>query len=414
MIERMTPGTARSPFLPADVAPTRRPVELARQLPARAFLDPEVHAWEQEAWFARDWICVGREGDVAAPGEYALADLAGERLVLIRGRDGVLRAFHNMCRHRGATLLEEERGRLPRVQCPYHAWTYGLDGRLSRAPHTEQLPDFDLAGEGLVPVRCAAWQGFVFVSLAADGPGLLETLADLPVRLAHLDLATPRPVRRIDYEVAADWKAVAQNYSECLHCPGVHPQLNRITPYDVGENFSSQGPWAGGYMCLADGFETLSEDGQARGRPHLGGWSAGDEGRAYYLLIWPNLLLSVLPDYLMTHQVWPVAAGRSRVRCTWYFPAEALARDGFDPAGVIGFWDLTNRQDWHVCELVQQGMSSRAYVPGRYTLMEDMVHAFDLMVADRYAADGIVSHFEPRHDKWSEPRRVRTAAARSR
>ncbi|HEX5466429.1 MAG TPA: aromatic ring-hydroxylating dioxygenase subunit alpha [Candidatus Limnocylindrales bacterium] len=394
-----------SPFTAAQMAATRQPVDQARQLPARAFVDPAVFAWEQEAWFARDWICVGRADAAADPGTYMLAEVAGERLVLIRGRDAVLRAFHNVCRHRGATLLEAETGRLPRIQCPYHAWTYGLDGRLSGAPHTERLVGFEPQEEGLVPVRCATWQGFAFVSLAAQGPSLEESLADLPAHLEHLDLAGLRCVRRIDYEVAADWKVVAQNYSECLHCPGVHPQLNRITPYDVGQNFVSAGPWAGGFMCLAAGFETLSSDGLRHGRPALPGWSAADEGQAYYLAVWPNLLLSVLPDYAMTHQVWPLAAGRSRVRCEWLFPVQAVARPDFDPSAVIDFWDLTNRQDWHVCELVQQGLGSRAYVPGRYTLMEDMVHAFDLLLADRYAADGRRTRFAPRADKWIARRR---------
>ena len=404
------PGS-RSPFSAAEVAATRRPVDEARQLPARAFLDPAVFAWEQESWFGRDWLCVGRASDVAGPGEYALAEAAGERLILLRGADEVVRAFHNVCRHRGATLLEGEGGRLPRIQCPYHAWTYGLDGRLTRAPHTEHLKGFEPEAEGLVPVRCRVWQGFLFVSLDPAEPAFDEALGDLPDHVDHLELAGLQRVRRIDYDVAADWKAVAENYSECLHCPGVHPQLNRITPYDVGENFVARGPWAGGYMCLAPGFETLATDGLLHGRPPLPGWSEADAGRATYLVLWPNLLLSVLPDYVMTHQVWPLAAGRSLVRCEWLFPSGTVARPDFDPSGVIDFWDLTNRQDWHVCELVQQGMASRSYRPGRYTLMEDMVHAFDLMVADRYAGDGRTTRFPPRADKWSARRRARLVAA---
>ena len=399
-----------SPFSPADVAATRRPVDEARQLPARAFVDPAVFAWEQEAWFGRDWLCVGRASDAAVAGEYFLAEAAGERLIVLRGQDGGLRAFHNVCRHRGATILEAEAGRVPRLQCSYHAWVYDLEGRLSRAPHTERLQGFELDAEGLVPARCGIWQGFVFVSLDPDGSALDQALGDLPGHVGHLDLAGLRRARRIDYTVAADWKAVAENYSECLHCPGVHPQLNRITPYDVGENFVAHGSWAGGYMCLAPGFETLATDGRSHGRPPLPGWSGSDAGRAYYLLLWPNLLLSILPDYVMTHQVWPLAAGRSLVRCEWLFPPEAMAQPDFDPGGVVDFWDLTNRQDWHVCELVQQGMSSRSYRPGRYTLMEDMVHAFDLMVADRYAADGGASRFPPRADKWSGRSRARSVS----
>jgi Rieske 2Fe-2S family protein len=132
----------------------------------------------------------------------------------------------------------------------------------------------------------------------------------------------------------------------------------------------------------------------------LPGLSAEDERRIYYFVLWPNLLLSLHPDYVMTHQVWPIDAERSRVVCEWLFHPETMARPDFDPTDAIDFWDLTNRQDWRVCELQQQGTRSRAYVPGRYSLMEDMVHAFDLMAADRYAGDGVTSRFGPRHDKW--------------
>jgi Rieske 2Fe-2S family protein len=128
-----------------------------------------------------------------------------------------------------------------------------------------------------------------------------------------------------------------------------------------------------------------------------------DERRIYYFLVWPNLLLSLHPDYLMTHQVWPVEPGRSRVICEWSFHPDTMARPDFDPSDAVDFWDLTNRQDWQVCELQQRGTASPAYTPGRYALMEDMVHAFDVMLADGYAQDGVVTRFKPRHDKWPKP-----------
>jgi Rieske 2Fe-2S family protein len=261
--------------------------------------------------------------------------------------------------------------------------------------------DFDPADNGLVPARVETWQGFVFLNLDPSAPPLQESFVDLPDRLGRFDLARLRRVRRIDYDVAANWKVIGDNYSECYHCPGVHPQLNHLTPYDVGENFTSEGPWAGGWMQLAEGFETMSVDGLAGGRAPIRGWSAEQDGRrVYYFVVWPNILVSLFPDYLMTHQVWPVEPGRSLVRCEWFFDPDAIARPDFDPSGPVDFWDLTNRQDWHVCELVQQGTGSRAYRPGRYSYMEDMVHAFDLMLADRYANDDVLTRFEPRHDKW--------------
>jgi glycine betaine catabolism A len=399
-------NTSRSPVSAADVAAVRRPVEEAHLLPPHVFHDPEVYAWEQEAWFARTWVCVGREEDVAEPGTYFLARVAGESVIVVRGRDDELRALTNVCRHRGATIVDEPQGRLVRLQCPYHAWIYDVDGSLRRAPHTEAISDFDPAAYSLHGVRAETWQGFVFVNLSSEGPGLMEQLADLPAHVARYPIASLRRARRIEYEVAANWKVIAENYSECYHCPGVHPQLNRLSPYDRGQNLESSGPWAGGWMELIDAADTMSVDGATHGRPPLSGLDDEDSRRIYYFVIWPNLLLSLHPDYVMTHQVWPIDAERSRVICEWHFEPATMSRPDFDPSDAVEFWDLTNRQDWAVCERQQEGTRSRTYVPGRYSLMEDMVHAFDVMVADRYADDGVTTRFAPRHDKWSDRRRT--------
>jgi Rieske 2Fe-2S family protein len=397
-----------SPVSAAEVAQVRRPLVQASLLPARVFHDPAVFDYEMAAWFARTWVCVGRAADVAEPGTYAVVEVAGESVALVRGRDAVLRAFSNVCRHRGSTLLDPPAAmdRIVRIQCPYHAWIYDLDGQLLRAPHTEPIEQFEASDHGLLPVAVETWQGFVFVNLAPVHESLAAQLADLPDNLPEHPIANLRRGRRIAYDVNANWKVVAENYSECYHCPGVHPQLNRLTPYDQGRNFESTGPWAGGWMELVDAADTMSTDGQRHGRPALAGLEAEQQRRIYYYVIWPNLLLSLHPDYVMTHQVWPIDAERSRVVCEWLFEPATIARPDFDPSDAIDFWDLTNRQDWAVCERQQAGTRSRAYQPGRYSLMEDMVHAFDLMVADRYANDGSVTRFEPRHDKWrAAPRR---------
>ncbi|HYI22887.1 MAG TPA: aromatic ring-hydroxylating dioxygenase subunit alpha [Candidatus Limnocylindrales bacterium] len=401
----------RSPLSAADVAATRQPVDRASLLPPRAFHDPEVFAFEQQAWFARTWLCVGREEDVPMPGTYVLVDIAGEGVIVVRDRDGSVRAFHNVCRHRGSTLLDppvgDGPGRVVRIQCPYHAWIYGLDGALQRAPHTEELVDFAADDNGLVPVAVDAWQGFLFVNLDPDARPLLGYLNDLPAAVGSHPIGDLRRARRIEYHVDANWKVIGENYSECYHCPGVHPQLNRLSPYDRGMNLESAGPWAGGWMELIEEAATMSTDGGSHGRPPLRGITGDNARRVYYFVVWPNLLLSLHPDYVMTHQVWPVDAERSRVVCEWLFDPEQMALPDFDPSDAIDFWDLTNRQDWAVCERQQTGTRSNAYVPGRYSLMEDMVHAFDLMIADGYAQDGVVTRFEPRHDKWSTaPRRA--------
>lgn len=380
-----------SPVSAAEVASVRQPTNRANLLPPRVFHDPAVLAYEQEAWFAREWVCVGREEDAGRRGAYFLAQVAGENLIVIRGDDGVLRGFYNVCRHRGATLVEEPCGELVRFQCPYHAWIYDLKGALRPPRHTELLEDFDPVGWGLVPVRLETWQGYVFVDLSGEAPLLLEVLGDLSRHFARFDLAGLRRARRIEYDVAANWKGIIENYEECYHCPGVHPQLNRITPYNLGEYLPGEGPWLGSWMEVVGDFETLSIDGGAHGRPPIAGMQADDLKRVYYFVLWPNMLISLHPDYLMTHWVWPIEPGRTRVVCEWSFDPQTMARPDFDPSDAVDFWDLTNRQDWHVCELQQVGTGSRAYTAGRYSGIEGSVHGFDLLVADRYAGDGRVT-----------------------
>ena len=383
-----------SPVSAEEVAAVRQPTVRAQLLPPRVYHDPAVLAYEREAWFAGGWVCVGREEDALAKGEYFLTQVTGESLIIARGEDGELRAFYNVCRHRGATLVEEPCGKLVRFQCPYHAWIYDLQGRLRPPRHTELLEDFDPAEWGLVPARLATWQGYVFVDISGEAPPLLDHLGDLPGHFERYDLAGLRRAERIEYDVAANWKAIAENYEECYHCPGVHPQLNRITPYNLGEWLPGDGPWMGSWMPVVGEFETLSLDGGRHGRPPIAGMRPEDMKRVYYFVLWPNLLISLHPDYLMTHWIWPAEPGRTRIVCEWSFDPATMARSDFDPSDAVGFWDLTNRQDWHVCELQQAGTRSRAYTPGRYSGIEGSVHGFDLMVADRYANDDMVTRVQ--------------------
>ncbi|MBA3414993.1 MAG: aromatic ring-hydroxylating dioxygenase subunit alpha [Chloroflexia bacterium] len=380
-----------SPVTAAEVSATRQPTRRAHLLPPRVFHDPDILAYEQEAWFAGGWVSVGREEDALTPGQFFLTTVAGESLVVVRGNDGELRAFFNVCRHRGATLVEDACGTTPRFQCPYHAWIFDLEGRLKTPRHTELLEGFDPAEWGLVPCRLGTWQGTVYLDLSNEAPPLTEFLGDLVPGLARFDLGSLRRTRRIDYDVAANWKAIIENYLECYHCPGVHPQLNKITPYNLGAYLPWSGPFSGSYMEVLPEYETLSLTGDAAGRPMIPGMLAEDEHRVYYFGMWPNQLLSLHPDYLMLHWLTPLETGRTLVRCEWYFDPTEMAKPDFDPSDAIDFWDMTNRQDWHVCELQQRGTKSRAYTPGRYSAIESSVQGFDLMVADRYANDGIVT-----------------------
>jgi Rieske 2Fe-2S family protein len=381
-----------APLTPEEIAAVRKPYRAASLLPGRAYHDAAIHEFERKRWLSDDWILVGREEDAEAPGAYFLAEVVDEPLIVVRARDGILRGFYNVCRHRGTAVVEEPCGKAVRFQCPYHAWIYDLDGSLIRAKHTDDLDDFSLAEFGLAGVRLATWQGFVFVNLDAEAPELLDWLGDLPGHLSRFDFSALRVAHVVTYEVDANWKFVAENYSECYHCPGIHPQLNRLTPYDLGGDYAPDGPWQGGWMELVDSAETMALDGGHRaGRPAMAGITELDDRRIYYYLLWPTTFLSIHPDYLLVHRLEPAGPGHTRIVCQWLFEPSTIEAPDFDPSDAIGFWDLTNRQDWHVCELQQLGTRSRSWVAGRYSNQEPSVHAFDLMAVDRYADDGIES-----------------------
>jgi Rieske 2Fe-2S family protein len=387
-----------------ELASIRRPFLGARLLPRRAYHDAAIYEWERENFFRADWVIVGRGNEAPDAGTYFVTELDGESIIVVRGRDGELRAFYNVCRHRGTAVVEEPCGNAVRFQCPYHAWIYDLDGTLVRAKHTEDLDDFSLAEYSLAPIRLETWQGFVFLNLNPRAEPLADQLGDLVDHVARFDFGALRPARTIEYDVAANWKFIAENYSECYHCPGLHPQLNRLTPYDLGVEYETNGAWQGGWMEFSEGVETMALDGgqgSRRGRPAMAGMTAQDERRVDYLVVWPTAFLSVHPDYLLVHRLIPDGPARTKVICELLFEPDTMARPEFDPSDAIAFWDLTNTQDWHVCELQQRGTRSRSWVAGRYSNQEESVHAFDLMVADRYAQDGRQTRFAPRNDKWS-------------
>jgi Rieske 2Fe-2S family protein len=376
--------TVTNPALPlhaADLERTCVALERARMLPGAAFTEAGVLEWERANFFRRGWICAGHISQVAERGRYLTCDAGGENVLVVGDDDGLPRAFLNTCRHRGARLVEEPEGTLRRLQCPYHAWGYGFDGSLRSAPFTEGLENFDPACFALHEVRLAVVEGLVLLDLSGEAPPPQAHIGDLAHQLARYKLPELRRGARIVYDVAANWKAIAENYSECLHCPGVHPELNRLSHYLSGETIEGAGLWCGGSMTLAEGVETMAVDGGGHGRKPIDGV---DLREILYFLIFPNSLVSLHPDYVMLHTLWPRAADRTEVVCEWYFEPDALAAPGFDPSDAVDFWDQVNREDWHVCSLTQQGMASRAFVPGRYTTQEGDVHAFDTMVAERY------------------------------
>jgi Rieske 2Fe-2S family protein len=382
----MSPPARALPALdPDDVARTCRPLEEAHMLPRAAFTDPGVLEWELEELFRGGWLCAGHAEQVGERGRYLTCEIGGESILVIGDEDGLAHAFHNTCRHRGARVVDAPEGRVGRLQCPYHAWSYRMDGSLARAPHTDAIAGFDRACFGLHGVRCEVVGGLVLIDPSGEAPPAEEHFGDLAPLLERYRLAELRRAARRTYDVAANWKAIAENYSECLHCPGVHPELNRLSHYLSGETIEGAGAWCGGSMHLTDGAATMgTNDGSGHGRPPIAGLGPDDERLVLYFLVLPNLLVSLHPDYVMLHTLWPQAPDRTLVVCDWLFEPATMDAAGFDPSDAVDFWDQVNREDWAICELAQRGMRSRAFTPGRYTDQEADVHSFDVMVAGRY------------------------------
>src|SRR5205823_745729 len=361
----------------------------AKTLPQRYFVSTEIFRQEQEQIFSTQWLLVGHQSQIADAGDYFLVSLlpssdcgpTRESLIITRHKSGAIHGFYNVCRHRGTRLKEDACGHGSAIRCPYHAWTYGLDGRLIGAPHMDEVPGFDKADYSLRVVNLGIWEGFIFVNLAgeeaaangSDYKSLEEWFAPLNGKFSHWNMSILRPAKRIEYDVRANWKLMFENYSECYHCPGVHPQLQKVSPYDSAENDLREGPFLGGFMKINPG-KSLTMSGNACAA-FVG--KIENLQQVFYYSIFPNMLLSLHPEYVMVHQLRPQSPERTLIVCDWLFHPDAFNRSDFKPDDAIEFWNMTNTQDWHVCELSQQGIASRVYEPGPYSSRESIPAAWD-------------------------------------
>jgi glycine betaine catabolism A len=358
----------------------------AKTLPQQYFVSDEIFRREQEQIFSKQWLLVGHQTQVANAGDYFLVSIPSssdygatrESLIITRDKGDVIHGFYNVCRHRGTRLREDACGHASTIQCPYHAWTYGLDGRLLGAPHMDEVPGFDKVDYSLRAVNLALWEGFIFINLDENAMPLEEWFAPLNGKFAHWNMSILRPAKRIEYDVRANWKLMFENYSECYHCPGVHPMLAKVSPYDSAQNDLSEGPFLGGFMKINKGAGlTMSGQACAVKIDHEQEHEQAQENLVFYYSIFPNMLLSLHPEYVMVHQLWPKSPERTLIVCDWFFHPDAFNRSDFKPDDAIEFWDMTNKQDWHVCELSQQGIASRAYEPGPYSSRESIPAAWD-------------------------------------
>jgi Rieske 2Fe-2S family protein len=358
------------------------------------FTSEEIFRAERERIFHRSWLLAGHVSQLATNGSFFLFELDRESVMVVRdGRDGegTVRAFHNLCRHRGSRLCQTPNGELgPMIQCPYHAWTYGLDGALRGAPNMGEVAGFNPGEHGLKPVALADWQGFLFLNLAADPVPFAEALPALQDKFGAWRLPELRSVHQSVYEVEANWKLFFHNYSECYHCPKVHPHLNKLTPYRNTENDLDEGPVLGGPMWMSNPEGSMTIGGERCALP-FAELSPEERGRVYYYTLFPSAFLSFHPDYVLVHRAQSLSMDRTRILCNWFFHPDAIAAPSFDPQPAIDFWDLTNRQDWELCANAHKGVSSNAWEPGPYSELESQLAAFDRQYLSTLSPDAPAS-----------------------
>lgn len=370
--------------IPAELlTPVLAPFGSSQLLPRAAYVDPDVLTWERENFFS-DWLCVGRSEDIPEPGDQKALDVGPGGVLLLRADDGVLRAFVNACRHRGHELLPCGATAHKRsVVCPYHAWAYELSGPLRNAPTFRDLEGFDKAQYGLQELPLKEWHGWVFVAPSGQASDFAEHIGDTEEIVSRYQAERLRVADRHDYVIETNWKVIVENYQECYHCSMIHPELCRVSPPESGENIQGKGDWVGGWMDLRPHAKTMSLDGTSSS-VMIETLDEKEQRTVMYLVLFPNLLISLHPDYIMTHVLTPIAPDRTHVECSWLFPPEAMEAEGFDPKNTVDFWDITNREDWAACESVQRGLRNKQWLPGPLSPDEDGIYHFLTLVARRY------------------------------
>ena len=357
---------------------------LEKSLPSSYYTSSGVFHREKNLIFSREWFCGGREEHLPSAGASLVLDLLGESILVVRTKQNELKAHYNVCRHRGARLCSSRDEKWDvklsggvtsanTIRCPYHRWTYSLDGDLLSAPFVRTSEGFCTGDFSLYPVGLETWGGFFFLNLspevaAAEARNLASQLGPIPRRLQNYPLSELRTAKEITYDVQANWKIIAENYNECYHCGPVHPELCEIVP-DFKRAGGGSLDWDNG-VPHREGAFTFTHSGTTIRKP-FPALSEEEKIRHKGELVYPNCLLSVSCDHATAFLLWPQAPDRTRVLCSFLFHPEEIAKASFDPSDAVEFWDLVNRQDWAICERVQQGVESQVHRFGFYAPMED-------------------------------------------
>ncbi|MEX0833818.1 MAG: aromatic ring-hydroxylating dioxygenase subunit alpha [Actinomycetota bacterium] len=347
-------------------------------LPGRDYSSREIFELEKEKVFFDYWFCIGRAEEVAEPGSFLVREVADESILVTRTAQGDLRAFYNVCRHRGTRLCDDS-GHLKSnvIKCPYHAWTYNLEGRLLGTPNVHEEEGFDKNDYTLWDVNIASWSGYMFVNMATDPKPLLQCLdedEDEPLQYKRYRADELRIGHSISYEVAANWKIIVENYNECLHCPSVHPELVSIVPLYRKGLVEERPGWFGN--SLVEGGTSFTRTGHSK-LPQLPGLSEEDVHTYFGVAVFPNLLLNFHSDCVMSYTLYPRGEDSTTVVSEYLFRPETIDSEDFDPSEVVEFWDLVSNQDWVICERAQTGMHSRAYKSGVYPRQDRLLYEFN-------------------------------------
>ncbi|KQU02823.1 2Fe-2S ferredoxin [Rhodococcus sp. Leaf7] len=346
---------------------------LIRTLPGSWYTSADIFAAEQEHVFEAMWFCAVRSADLPTPGAFRRVDVGRESVLVVRGRDGQLRAFLNVCRHRGAQICTEESGTVTRnLRCPYHAWTYGLDGKLVAAPNLSSLSDaqgapLNRTEWGLTPVALREWAGYAWLCVSDDPPSFEEdVIGAVTERLGEAeaidryDIASLELGRRETYDVAANWKLIVENFMECYHCATIHPELTEVLP-EFADGLAAQYFVGHGAEFGAD-VEGFTVDGSP-GFDALPTLTEDQDRRYYAITVKPTVFVNLVPDHVILHRMFPVSADRTIVECDWLYTGDVVA-SGRDVSRSVELFHRVNLQDFDACERTQPAMSSRAYRDG--------------------------------------------------
>jgi len=346
----------------------------SKTLSQKYYTDNKIFQQEFNKIFSKSWLCCGRSNEILLRGSFITKDIGNDSILILRDNDNKIRAFHNICRHRGTLICKSTQGTFSKtIQCPYHGWTYDLNGHLSGAPNMNEISNFNKSDYPLYPIEVKDWGGFIFINLSNKKSNFNQYFSSIQSKLSEWGIDGLITCEEKSYTVNSNWKLIVQNYSECYHCPIIHPKLSDITHYKGGRNDLTSGPILGGYMEMNQ--NSITNNGELSG-PYIGQLSEDNKNKVYYYSIFPNMLLSLHPDYIMVHTVWPNDIDKCEIKCKWLFSKE-VKRSHYNPNNAIEFWDKTNQEDWKICEQSQLGINSNSYKPGPYSAQESLLAAFD-------------------------------------